>query len=184
MLDLILSELPTTEGFSKNLIIKISKPINFSTELVIIEGSNHNRDVLSSRAVDILLSPEKVSEKDQFNQRNSGLNHVLCLLARKNEIAIGFNIQELIRSKGKNRAQFFGRMQQNIRLCRKYKVRMVLASFASSVVEQRSVFELQQFGIVLGMPSKEAKEALQCAELLLNDKPGKIKPGLLMINNT
>ena len=49
---------------------------------------------------------------------------------------------------------------QNVRLCRKYKVRMVLASFAHDPWEMRSAYDLLAFGQVLGMTPKEATVAL------------------------
>ena len=49
---------------------------------------------------------------------------------------------------------------QNIRLCRKYKVKMVLASFATDKFEMRDARDLISFGVCLGMNPGEAKKAL------------------------
>mgnify|MGYP001578923586 CR=1 FL=1 len=89
------------------------------------------------------------------------MNQVLLQLAHKNDTAIGFALQPLLAVKGEQRAMLMGRMMQNVRLCRKYKVRMVLCSFAEDLFDLRSASDLQSFGRVLGMTPGEAKEALQ-----------------------
>ena len=48
---------------------------------------------------------------------------------------------------------------QNIRFCRKFKVPMIVASFAKTPFEMRAPFELKAFFEVLGMTSKESAQA-------------------------
>ncbi len=129
-------------------------------KFTIVEGISEekNRKAVENKQVDILLAPERVGKKDRLNQRDSGLNDVLCKFARDNDIAIGFSFSDVLNSK--YRAILLGRMMQNVRLCRKYKVRMVLGSFAKNVWEMRAPNDLSAFGQVLGMTSKEAMIAL------------------------
>ena len=87
---------------------------------------------------------------------------MLCKLAKKNNIAIGFSFNEILKSKEKSK--LIGRMMQNIKLCRKYKVKMVFASFAKNKFEMRAVKDLLSFCRVLGMTPREAKSALNQAE--------------------
>lgn len=136
------------------------KKLNNLDRLVIARGLNEesNRAILESKSVDILLSPESISERDFIHFRNSGLNQVLCKLAKKNDIAIGFDFGFLIRS-GKKET-LLGRMMQNVILCRKYKLKIVLGSFASNSNEIRNKSEIMSFGKVIGMNGKEIKEAL------------------------
>ena len=126
----------------------------------IVEGISEekNRKAVENKQVDILLAPERVGKKDRLNQRDSGLNDVLCKFARENDVAIGFSFADLLNSKF--RAVVLGRMMQNVRLCRKYKVRMVLASFAKEPWEMRHPNDLLAFGQVVGMTPKEAMIAL------------------------
>src|SRR3989344_5713528 len=126
----------------------------------IVEGISEekNRKAVENKQVDILLAPERIGKKDRLNQRDSGLNDVLCKFARDNDVAIGFSFSDLLNSKF--RAVLLGRMMQNVRLCRKYKVRMVLASFAKDPWEMRTAYDLLAFGQVLGMTPKEATIAL------------------------
>lgn len=121
-------------------------------------GKENNRKLLENKKLDILVSPEKTRKKDFIHHRNSGLNHVLCKLAKKNNIAIGISFNDILKSK--ERDKLIGRIMQNIRLCRKYKVKMVLASFATNKFEMRDAHDLMSFGICLGMNPGEAKKAL------------------------
>lgn len=135
---------------------ELVKEINKAKGLVIVEGGDDkiNRAVLENKKVDILLSPEKEKERDFTHYRNSGLNQVLCRLAKKNDIAIGFNLNDVLNAKEKY--NILGRMMQNVRLCRKYKVKMVIIDFK----EERSKEELRSFGISLGMTPGESKKAV------------------------
>ncbi len=128
--------------------------------LVVVNGGNDeiNRAAVENKKTDILLSPELGRERDFIHFRNSGLNQVLCKLAKKNEIAIGFSFNYLLNSKSKELV--LGKMRQNVVLCRKYKIKTVLGSFASREIEIRNKSELMSFGKVIGMNGKEIKEAL------------------------
>lgn len=128
-------------------------------QLRIMEGGpeEKNRKAVESKQTDILLSPEKDRTKKYFTQYDSGLNEVLCRAAQKNKVAIGFSFSSLLNAK--NKILVLGQMMQNVRLCQKYKVRMVVASFAQNKWEMRSVFDLLSFARVLGMVPKEAKAA-------------------------
>lgn len=134
-------------GFSK---------IYNSKEFNIKKGSE--RKFFEDKGIDVVLSPEKDIEKDNLNSRNSGLNQVLCKLSNKNNIAIGFSFNEIIHSK--NISNTLGRMMQNVRLCRKYKVKMIFASFANNKYEMRGAHDLLSFARVIGMLPGEANAAL------------------------
>ena len=143
----------------KNPVLGFTKVFNFN-EFKIVEGGDDkkNRKVVEDKNVDILLSPEKTRDRDFMHSRNSGLNQVLCKLAKKNDIAIGFDFNLVLNSK--NRGEILGRMMQNVGLCRKYKNKMVLLSGANNELDMRNPKDLVSFGIVLGMTPKEAKNAL------------------------
>ena len=106
-----------------------------------------NRGLVENKSVDVLLSPEKGRTKDFMKFRNSGLNQVLCKLAYKNNIAIGFNFDDLLDCK--DIISLFGKMMQNVMLCRKYKLKMFIFS------KDRSESDLKSLGVVLGMHPSE-----------------------------
>ena len=126
--------------------------------IVVAEEENAIRKAAEDKNTDILLVQDSGRARDKVSSRDSGLNQVICKLAYDNKIAIGFSFSEVLNSKEKHK--IIGRMMQNIRLCRKYKVKMILASFANNKWEMRAPRDLISFGIVLGMTGKEANEAL------------------------
>jgi len=126
-------------------------------------GGNEDsyQKVLQQGHLDILMNPELTMKKDHLHWRASGLNQVLLALAQKRDVAIGFGLRPLLQVDDAQRAVLLGRMMQNVRLCRKYKVRMVLCSFAKDLFGLRSASDVQSFGRVLGMTGAEAQQALQ-----------------------
>lgn len=120
-----------------------------------------NRKIMSDIKVDIVYDFENTARNDSLHFRNSGLNQILLKLAKKNQIAIGFNLGMLLECKNNfDRALILGRMKQNVRFCRKYIVRMVIASFARDKFGMRDAKDLLAFARVLGMNGKEANESL------------------------
>jgi len=102
------------QGYKIEILTKIPKQTKKET-LVVLQGGNDesNRDAVSSKYVDILLDPHLGQRKDFMHQRNSGLNHVLCTLAREHHVAIGFSFSRILHST--QRAKDMGRIMQNIR---------------------------------------------------------------------
>jgi len=118
-----------------------------------------NRSVLRMD-IDFLLSPENIRRRDFPDYRNSGLNHVLCKEAAEKNIAIAFNFSDILNLQGEDKSLRLGRMMQNVKLCLKFKVPMILATFASAESELRSPDEIISFGISIGMSRIDAEKAL------------------------
>jgi len=89
------------------------------------------------------------------------MNQVLCKIAAKNETQIVVPIREILSLKGRERAQVLGRVMQNVRICKKYKVGVKLASFAHTPYQMKGVKELASFGTVLGMDSSMVKKGIE-----------------------
>ena len=140
-------------------IIKNSKDlrndINKAKSPVIVLGGDDkvNRAALENKKVDILLSPELNDRKDNFHYRKSGLNQVLCKLAKKNDIAIGFDFALLLKSK--ERAKILGRMFFNYKLCKKYKIKMIFSSFSKNKFELRNDDSMRVFERILVKYAKD-----------------------------
>lgn len=162
--DLILYDGKNGLGFDSTISVKIAELKKLSNNINIVEGKDieFNRKALENKNVDILLNPEKATYKDSLHHRNSGLDQVLCTLANKNGIAIGFSFNEILNAR--SRYKTLGRMMQNVRLCRKYKVKMVFATFAKNKWELRSKSDMESFARVLGMTGKEAIECFTSIE--------------------
>ena len=142
------------EGHKVDLVNSIPRSIQ-KENIVLLQGGDDkvNRLALSCKFVDILLDPHMNRRKDFMHHRDSGLNQVLCKLAKERDIAIGFSFSAILKSK--NLPEDLGRIIQNIKLCRKYKLRMLVASFAKNQNEQRNIQDIQSFFKVLGMTGKE-----------------------------
>lgn len=112
-----------------------------------------NRKILEKENIQILLlNMEK--RKDFQKQRNSGLNHVLAKLAKKKEIIIGINLDEIIKTSEKEKARILARVMQNIRICNKNKLKMKFIYKNN----KRNIYDLKSLGLILGMPTWMIKE--------------------------
>ncbi len=121
---------------------------------------NPNRHTFEKLKPNIVYQLELTKNKDKTHYRLSGLDDVSCKLAAENDIAIGFSFSSLLDSK-LPRAVLLGRMAQNIRFCKKFKLKMVLASFACQPYDMRSPHDLKALGISLGMTPIEAKMSIE-----------------------
>lgn len=148
-------------GFSK---------IHHAREFNIKSGSQDNRKNVEDKKTDILLNPETGRNKAGLVVRDSGLNDAICKIARKHDVAIGFSFSNILNSKDK--LNLIANISQNIKLCRKYRLRMVMASFAKNKFEMRHAKDMHNLCLVLGMDEKEAMEAL-------NFKKKEITPRIL-----
>lgn len=131
-------------GFSKIVTLK---------EIKSVEGKNENiiRKALEDKKTDLVYGIEKYTGGDKLNQKNSGLNQVLCRLAKENKVKIGLSFNDVLNSDGTKRAVILGRMVQNAMLCNKYKVDVVVGSFANNKYELRMAKDLVAFGRLLGL---------------------------------
>ncbi|RLI93890.1 MAG: hypothetical protein DRO90_02915, partial [Candidatus Altiarchaeales archaeon] len=131
-------------------------------DLVIVDGGDGkvNRAASECWEVDILSHPEKNEERDFMRQKNSGIDHVIARLLAEKFIAIEFNFFEILNSSGMRRSQILGRMQQNVRLARKYNVPIIITSGAIDKYDLRSPRDLMSFGKLIGMTDLEAKSSI------------------------
>ena len=109
-----------------------------------------NRRVMEKLDINILLVSQS-NRKDFSKQRNSGLNHVLVKIAKKNNIEIGIDLDEIIAASSVKLAQILSRVSQNIVLCNKAKVKMKFIFLEKK--NERNIHDLKSLGLVLGMPT-------------------------------
>ncbi len=113
-----------------------------------------NRKILENKDVDVLLSPEFHNRKNKLKQRDSGLNEVLCKLAKKNNIKIAINLDEIIKQSKKQKAILLARIMQNISLCKRTKTQFIIMQ---KNIDKKSLFSLL---LNLGMDTKTAKHSI------------------------
>lgn len=101
---------------------------------------------------DFVYGLELSKRKDFMHQRNSGLNHILAKQLHQKDIVVCFGLSYAL-----DDLNILGRMRQNVKLCRKYNVKMVYASFAKNEYDLRSEHDLQYFAKAIGFNSLEIK---------------------------
>ncbi len=107
-----------------------------------------SRKILEKERINILLINQS-GRNDKMKQRNSGFNHVLARIAKKSEVEIGINLDEIINSGKAKKSDILARVRQNVKLCGKNKLKMRFISFEN----KRDAYDLKSLGLVLGMPT-------------------------------
>ncbi len=127
---------------------KARKKIKENQDKIIIFSGNDelNRKILEKEKIGILLLNQK-TRKDFQKQRDSGFNHVLAKLAKKNKVRIGINLDEIIDSNLSEKSKIISRVIQNVELCKKNELEMVFFSKKY----KKSKEELQGLGLTLKM---------------------------------
>lgn len=84
-----------------------------------------------------IMGVETSTEKDFVHQRRSGVNHVLLKQYNQHGIELVASYASLQQLTLARRAQVFGRIMQNAKLCKKHAVSYTLYSLASKPEEMR-----------------------------------------------
>lgn len=113
-----------------------------------------NRQILEKENVDVLLI-NLIARKDRMKQRDSGFNQVLAKLAKKKDIAIGINVDEIIDTKINEKPIILSRIRQNIKICKKNKLKM---EFISPSGKKLNSYDLKSLGLIIGMPTWMTKD--------------------------
>jgi RNase P/RNase MRP subunit p30 len=116
-----------------------------------------NRKMLESKETGMLILRHK-PRKERLKQRESGLNQVLCKIARDNNIILAFDMQELAEEHDKKtKAEILSRMLQNIKLIKKFKNKFKLLNPGNK-------HQAFSFLLTLGLPTNQAKQATENVE--------------------
>ena len=110
-----------------------------------------NRKILEKEKIDVLLL-QLSDRRDKQKQRDSGFNQVMAKAAKKGDVSIGINFNEIINAGTKEKANIIARIRQNIILCNKNKLKMVFFP------ELKDKYGLKSLGLVLGMPTWMTKD--------------------------
>ena len=125
-------------------------------EQVIVQGRDieFNRKILEIKKVNILVLNHKIG-KDKLKERDSGLNQVLCKIAKENSITLAIDFNELKEIDKKTRAKIMSRIIQNIKLIKKYKNKLIVINKPEDKLSLSALFR------VLGADTKMASEISQ-----------------------
>lgn len=124
-----------------------------SGKTIVFCGSDEmNRKVLEKEKINVLLV-KVAGRKDRIKQRDSGFNHVLAKLAKKKNVAIGIDLNEILNANKREKTRFLARIRQNIEICKKEKLKTIFISNQ----HQKDIYDLKALGLVLGMPTEMTK---------------------------
>lgn len=130
------------------------------SKLLAVKSSSMDRFFTESKKLRIIYGFEEIFKRDSLHQRASGLNHVICELCRKNGVAIGLPYGSLLNKNSQTAALSIGRFIQNISLCQKYNVNLLIGSFSDKPFDMRPPYDIISLFSLLGMDGKKIKEAL------------------------
>ncbi|MBS3126509.1 hypothetical protein J4453_03665 [Candidatus Woesearchaeota archaeon] len=136
---------------------KAKKEVDF----VFCEKDLNSQLVFEGRMADLIYGFGLHEKQDPLHQRASELNQILCKLAAKNKVAVGFPFRAFLTASPLQQSFYLGRLAQNWELCRKYKVPMVIGSFARHPLEMRAPRDLISFFSLAGAHPHEAQQAFQ-----------------------
>lgn len=121
-------------------------------KVVVFMGADDelNRKILEKEKIDVFL-PILKGRKDKQKQRDSGFNQVLAREAKKKNVALGIDLEELSNSPTKEKIEILARITQNIRICNKSKLKIVFLS-------RKDKYDLKALGLTLGAPTWMIKE--------------------------
>ncbi len=127
--------------------IEIYRP---KVDVLLVHGGDPkiNRAAVENSEVDILAHPSHY------------FNHVLAKFAAENEVAIEFNLDEIIYTRGVPRVRALSAFQRNLKIARKFDVSMTITSGARSQYDLRAPRELIALAGLFGMSESEAVGAL------------------------
>ncbi len=130
-------------------LLQISAQAHQKRKEVVYRPSSEEmlRFALEKSPVDIIVGVEAIHPKDSLHYLRSGLDQVLCRIAREKGKTVAFSFADVLNSS--ERGKLLARMRFNIQLCRKYKVKMLFSTFAASPEELRPAHDLRAFWRVL-----------------------------------
>ena len=126
-----------------------------SSKKVIFQSNDDelNLKIMEKLDIDVILINES-GRKDFSKQRNSGFNQVMSKLAKKKKITLGINFDEIIHSKGNEKAEIIARIIQNINLAKKDKLNVKFISKNQNIKDE---YDIKALGLILGMNTKMAQ---------------------------
>jgi RNase P/RNase MRP subunit p30 len=157
-------------------------------DLLLVKASPESRETIEKKEVDCIYELENGPKPDKMHYANAGLNQVLAVIAKDNTTIITFSFSMLLNADSLRRATVMGRIRQNIRICRKYKVATAFASFARMPYEMRPEHDFMNLGTALGMHPKDAQTAVSSVSRKIEEnqliKAGKYYgEGIVVIDN-
>jgi RNase P/RNase MRP subunit p30 len=140
---------------ARKQIQKITKENKNPKEKIALlsQDDEFNRKALEIKKLNALIINETLYTKDYSKQRNSGLNEVLCEIAKKNNIAIGIQLSEIIKKPTIDQARALARLKQNLDLTKRTNTKMFIAN--TEIQDRKSLIAIL---LSLKASTKQAQE--------------------------
>ena len=129
-------------------------------DFVFYRQDKNTLEVFERGLADVVYGFGMHERYDPIHQRASELNQILCRLAAKNKISIGLSFRSFLSAPTKQQPSYLGRLAQNLLLCRKYKVPLVVGSFAQDPLEMRSPKDIISFFSLAGAHPNEVQQGM------------------------
>ncbi|MCF7866430.1 hypothetical protein K9L67_02480 [Candidatus Woesearchaeota archaeon] len=101
---------------------------------------------------------ETIEEKEHYHYRKSGMNQVHAKLIKEKNKTLVFDIEKILESKEPEK--ILGRMKQNLKLAKKYDLKIIICSMATKPENLRTTKHYQALIKTLGY-EEQAKKATQ-----------------------
>lgn len=126
--------------------------------IYLVKDEEMLRFALEKTSVDMVFGQELINAKDSVHFVRGGLDQITCKIAASQGKIVGFSFSDILGVSGGERSRLLARMMFNIKLCKKYKVRMFFGNFSLEKMSMRSGKDLEAFFRVLGGSGKEVSE--------------------------
>lgn len=113
------------------------------------------RFAMEKTPIDIVVGFESINPKDSLHYVRSGLDQIYCRIAKEKNKILGFSFSEILNSS--NQSKLIARMTFNLKLARKYQLKVIFGNFSREKDEMRSAKDLEAFFRVLGGNLKKAE---------------------------
>lgn len=157
-------------NFSNSLVGNINSLKKDFDLIVGFGGLNKlNRFFLEQTQIDFLEDPQNSQYKpkmDFIHHFNSGLNHVLCNLAKEKNVGI-INSLNFVKLKPIFIAKEIGRINQNTKFARKYNI-PILSNIISNKYQVKNQNQLNNINSILGLDNNQKKDSLNVLEEKIN----------------
>jgi RNase P/RNase MRP subunit p30 len=137
------------KGKDKRKVLKEIKEGKRKGLMVIVRPESEEilRFVLEKTEADMVFGQELINPEDSVHFRRGGLDQITCKIAFNKNKMIGFSFRDILEAK--DRSKLLGRMLLNVKLCKKYKVKMFLGNFSEDRWEMRGKHDLKAFERIL-----------------------------------
>jgi len=147
---------------SGDVIKKAREALDCEADIILADGRTDDacREASESWEVDLIVNPELNEGRDLIDQRNSGLDHVIASFMAERGTGYCVNASSILNTGGVKRSQLLGRIMQNIRLARRYGVKVVFASGAADAWCVRSPHDLALLARTVGLTADDAARSV------------------------